>query len=286
MSWPSRRAVTDHGSYAGAGRKQRFSKSYFNAGEVRRPDFDELSHVPMREAEFCSRSGLWGRRQFNFEELSSRSGGGKVTSNYKRIAQAVIRRSHAPPPLTMEEAVKRSGPRTSGVAVPPEAPVLWSPELGEWLLGGGRWGFHAEPELAPRKTFQRAPVASLASTVEGRLVLKQLAWVDRPDLAPFGWHREAGSFDSVRKAPWGLLDHGVFCRGHLPYLGRGKNPWERGKNIFSPTPVVESPSRVRLDRAVEHFWKNTVARWIGKKSRRKLFLPESGKNPGLGRSYI
>ena len=33
--------------------------------------------------------------------------------------------------------------------------------------------------------------------------------------------------------PWGLPDFGVFCRGDLPDFGKKKDPWRRGKNIFT-----------------------------------------------------
>ena len=76
--------------YKGHGRKQRFSKSYFNAREVRRPDFDEISHVPMPDAAFRSLGGERRRRQFSFEELSSRRGNGKV--KVRAVAAKRIRR--------------------------------------------------------------------------------------------------------------------------------------------------------------------------------------------------
>lgn len=131
------------------------------------------------------------------------------------------------------------------------------------------------------------------------LAINELA-KESPKIMGIGWHREAGSLDSIRKDPWGLPDFGVFCRGDLPDFGRSKDPWRQNDAIENPLhcallvflpgiaifpePAVDepSPSRVKLDRAVGHFWKNTVARWIeksrGKKSRRKLFLSEPEKS--------
>ena len=113
MSWSSRGAITDRAYYTGAGRKRRFSKSYFNANEDRRPDFPEIANIPMMEARYRSpdRDERW--RQFSFEELSSRRGSGNATSSYKSVAPNVIRRTMTPPTMTLEEAAKRSGRRTA-----------------------------------------------------------------------------------------------------------------------------------------------------------------------------
>ena len=142
--------------YKGHGLKQRFSKTYFNGGEARRPNFDELSHVPMRAAKFWSRSGLKDERQFSFAELASRRGDGKATSSYKRIAQTGIRRCFVSPPLTTEEAVKQFGLRRSNAIV----------DMTKFGLDHGHGPKSNFPDLK----------------LEG------------PKGGAIGWHREAGYF--------------------------------------------------------------------------------------------
>jgi hypothetical protein len=95
---------------------------------------------------------------------------------------------------------------------------------------------------------------------------RELAIVEGPKITGIGWHQEAG-YVQVDSEVWGLPAFGVFCHPVEDILLRpDQEPWRRGIHIFE----AEGPM---LDRAVEHFWKNTVARWISKKSRRKLFSP-------------
>jgi hypothetical protein len=227
--------------YKGRGRKKRFSVSYFNARDARRPPA-ELVGRPFVKTAFLQRGKVvrWLSPQV-VGSLRKDKGGKVEVDNPNRLIFPAIRRTAGPPKLD----ITAHGRRTSKIVVD--------------LTKFGR-------EPGPKRDF---PDLKLEGPKSGLIT----------------WHREAGylQFDDDGRPDcwWGLPDRGVFCRPTKGILLRpDQNPWRRGIDFF-PEPAVDapSPSRASLDRAVEHFWKNTVARWIAKKSRRKLFLPEPEKSP-------
>jgi hypothetical protein len=106
------------------------------------------------------------------------------------------------------------------------------------------------PDAATSVRFGLAPQNGPAGPVEARAITKVLAEIpaeDReasPEAAKLALSMETPKISlpkhwlsttpvDMTDTPWGLPDFGVFCRGDLPYFGKKKNPWRRGKNIFA-----------------------------------------------------
>lgn len=79
------------------------------------------------------------------------------------------------------------------------------------------------------KLLAEVPIADKEASPEA---VKMALSMELPNFPSIPWHREAGYID-MSHASWGLPDFGVFLRGDLPYFGKKKNPWRRGKNIFT-----------------------------------------------------
>lgn len=214
--------------YKGGGRKQRWSKSCLSSGPG---------------------AGIEGAVLKSIPDLSP--------------LRSVADRFFVGPFLCIREPAK-SGDREADPAL-----SKWSRDRYQLCLGPEKSG----PSYIPRHVVA-PPLLDIATSVrfglgrqdqpaqarEARAIAKLLAEVvpaaedtspakkaeakkpalerEAPKFPAIGWHREAGSFPDLDEKTWGLPGFGVFCRGDLPYFGKKKDPWRRGKNIFASSSKI------------------------------------------------
>ena len=211
--------------YKGGGRKQRWSKSCLSSGGGAGiagvalksvPDFwprtinghvaiGPLLYVPRQPA--VSRDRKVAKLKFK----RSRPEPGRWTGAVMVREDLLYGVRGAPAPDAVTSVRFGLAPQ-NGPAGPVEARAI-AKLLAEILP-------EAPAEDAEMSPAEKAEAAALALSMETPKVSLPKHWLSTTPV-------------DMDKTPWGLPDFGVFCRGDLPYFGKKKDPWRRGKNIFA-----------------------------------------------------
>ncbi|MGA8613261.1 MAG: hypothetical protein WB760_16475 [Xanthobacteraceae bacterium] len=211
--------------YKGGGRKQRWSKSCLSSGPNAGIEGAALKSIP----DFSPRGSVGDRflvGQFLRIREPAKSGDRKVAKlKFKRsrpepgrwtgavmVREDLLYGVRGEPALDAATSVGFGLAPQNGPVGPVEARAI-AKLLAEILA-------EAPAEDVEMSPAEKAEAAELALSMETPKVSLPKHWLSTTPV-------------DMDKAPWGLPDFGVFCRGDLPYFSKKKDPWRRGKYIFA-----------------------------------------------------